>query len=116
MHTMSQRAHIFLPDDLLREIDALVGPRGRSAFLVETARKEVRRQKLLHVLESDKTAWHDADHTELTGGAGQWVRTIRRESEESRTRAASSAGLPVNLPTNLPANPSLKKKRGSRTS
>jgi hypothetical protein len=30
-----------MPEDLVREIDDLVGPRGRSAFLVETARNEV---------------------------------------------------------------------------
>ena len=52
MHTMpAKRAHILLPEDLLREIDSLVGPRGRNAFLVETARSEVRRQKLLQFLE-----------------------------------------------------------------
>ena len=39
----TRRAHVLLPEDLLREIDAIVGPRGRSAFLVETARNEVRR-------------------------------------------------------------------------
>jgi hypothetical protein len=34
----NRRAHILLPEDLAREIDALVGSRVRSAFLVETAR------------------------------------------------------------------------------
>ena len=37
--------------ELPREIDSLFGPRGRSAFLVETARSEVRRQELLKFLE-----------------------------------------------------------------
>lgn len=86
----TKRAHILLPDDLLREIDSLVGPRGRSAFLVETARNEVRRQKLLQFLEA-KTAdpvWKDRDHPELSAGADVWVRKQRRESDgrsESRT-------------------------------
>ena len=40
---MIHRAHVLLPEDLVREIDAIVGPRGRSAFLVETAREEIRR-------------------------------------------------------------------------
>ena len=40
-----------------REIDAMVGPRGRSAFLVETAREEMRRQQLLKVLESNEPVW-----------------------------------------------------------
>lgn len=79
----AKRAHVLLPDDLLREIDALVGPRGRSAFLVETARSEVRRQKLLQFLESKGPAWNSKkeDHPEMAEGAGAWVRKLRRESD-----------------------------------
>lgn len=79
----AKRAHVLLPDDLLREIDALVGPRGRSAFLVETARSEVRRQKLLQFLESKDPAWKnkEEDHPELAEGADAWVRKVRRESD-----------------------------------
>jgi len=55
----SRRAHVLLPEDLVKEIDSLVGPRGRSAFLVDTARNEVRRQKLLKFLESDTPAWKE---------------------------------------------------------
>jgi hypothetical protein len=76
-----KRAHVLLPEDLLREIDALVGPRGRSSFLVETARHEVRRQKLLHFLESKDLAWKDNDHPELAAGAAAWVHKLRTDSE-----------------------------------
>src|SRR5277367_193302 len=76
----TKRTHILLPKDLAREIDAIAGRRGRSAFLVETAREAVRRSKLLGFLESD-AGWKDADHPELAQGAGNWVRQIRRESE-----------------------------------
>jgi hypothetical protein len=90
----SKRAHVILPDDLLREIDSLVGPRGRSAFLVETARTEVRRQKLLQFLEGKSQArkgpaWKDEDHPELAEGVGTWVRKLRAESEgRARSRPA----------------------------
>jgi hypothetical protein len=78
----TRRAHILLPQDLVREIDAIVGPRGRSAFLVETAREAVRRKKLLQFLESGAPAWEDAAHPDLAqGGAAAWVRGLRRESE-----------------------------------
>jgi len=77
----TKRAHILLPDDLIREIDALVGPRGRSSFLVETARQEVRRQKLLQFLESDKPGWTDKNHPELANSAATWVHKLRAESE-----------------------------------
>jgi len=77
----THRAHILLPEDLLREIDAMVGQRGRSAFLVETARQEVRRRKLLSFLESEEPAWKDKDHPELAAGTDTWVGQLRRESE-----------------------------------
>lgn len=77
----SKRAHILLPQELVREIDAIVGPRGRSAFLVETAREAVRRRKLLQFLESDAPGWKDAEHPELSHGSGAWVRQLRQESD-----------------------------------
>jgi len=77
----AKRAHVLLPHDLVKEIDSIVGPRGRSAFLVETAREAVRRRKLLRFLESDTPAWKDADHPELGRSAAEFVREFRRESE-----------------------------------
>jgi hypothetical protein len=82
MHT--HRAHILLPEDLVHEIDALVGPRGRSAFLVETARNEVRRQKLLRFLDSKDPAWKDENHPELKKGTESWVSNLRKESDRIR--------------------------------
>jgi len=82
----SKRAHILLPHDLVKEIDSIVGPRGRSAFLVETAREAVRRKKLLRFLDSDAPSWSDADHPELGRSAAEFVRGLRQESETKRTR------------------------------
>jgi hypothetical protein len=73
----TQRAHILLPADLLSEIDALVGPRGRSAFLVETARAELRRRKLLKFLESDEPVWRPEDHPDIGDDATCWVKQLR---------------------------------------
>lgn len=82
----TRRAHILLPHDLAREIDAIVGPRGRSAFLVETAREAVRRKKLLCFLESDASAWNDKDHPELARGSAAWVRRLRKERKSPRAK------------------------------
>jgi hypothetical protein len=90
-HTHTRRAHILLPDDLAREIDALVGSRGRSAFLVETAREAVRRRKLLHFLDGNEPAWNDRDHPELARGSDTWVRNLRQENEK---RAGKTARRP----------------------
>ena len=44
----AETTHIYLrlPAKLKREIDALAGPRGRSAFFVAAAEQELRRRKL----------------------------------------------------------------------
>ena len=83
--TAVRRAHILLPQELVGEIDAIVGARKRSAFLVETARAEIRRRKLLQFLESEEPAWKDQDHPELARGSAAWVRGLR---QEGRTRSA----------------------------
>jgi hypothetical protein len=40
-----KRAHVLLREGLVREIDAIAGRRGRSAFLVKTAEDAVRRTR-----------------------------------------------------------------------
>ncbi len=73
------RAHIVLPESLIRDIDALVGPRGRSAFLVESAQLEVQRRQLLQFLQDETPAWKDEAHPELAQGSSAWVRSLRNE-------------------------------------
>ncbi|MBV9670424.1 MAG: hypothetical protein JOZ43_05660 [Acidobacteriales bacterium] len=80
----TRRAHIVLPDDLIHDIDQLVGSRGRSAFLVETARNEVRRRKLLEILRKPNPIWKDKNHPELTKGSYQHVRAMRDRDEALR--------------------------------
>ena len=86
MYVSTIRTHVLLPEDLVREIDALVGPRGRSAFIVETARDAVRRKRLLEFLDSEEPVWKDEDHPEVANGAAQWVQKIRRESDRASRR------------------------------
>jgi len=82
-----KRAHVLLPEDLAREIDAIAGPRGRSAFLVQTATEAVRRRKLLDFLADTNAVWKDEDHPELREGSAKWVRRLRRESDRKRLKS-----------------------------
>lgn len=68
-----------LPEDLLADIDALVGPRGRSAFLIEVLREEVRRRRLLEILGSKEPILKDEDYPEFRDGAEAWVSKMREE-------------------------------------
>jgi hypothetical protein len=78
----TRRAHVVLPAELIAEIDSEVGPRGRSAFLAEVARRELNKRKLLAFLSNPEPAWKDEDHPELAAlGTNEWVRNLRYESD-----------------------------------
>lgn len=76
----AKRTHIVIPSQLVSQIDTLVGTRGRSAFLIQAAVKELARLRQLRALEAAAGAWKDKDHPELKQGADRWVRKMRRES------------------------------------
>ena len=75
------RVHVVMPQKLAEDIDELVGPRGRSAFLVGLAQAEVRKRRLLAFIEDDTPAWKDEDHPELADGAYAWVKKMRQEDQ-----------------------------------
>jgi hypothetical protein len=88
------RAHVVLPAKLAKEIDELVGPRGRSAFLVEVASAEVRRRQLKAFLERREPAWKDEDHPEIAAlGAAAWVRQQRDEKSERQRDLEEKLGV-----------------------
>lgn len=81
-----KRTHVVLPADLLAEIDALVGRRGRSAFLAEILRPEVQRRKLLAAFREAKGCWKIDEHPELRDGSEAWVERLRAENDNRLSR------------------------------
>jgi hypothetical protein len=86
----NKRTHIVIPEELAGEIDETVGKRRRSNFLVEAARRELRRLRMLRALDLARGAWRDEDHPELRKGSEQWVRQLRK-SEARRFRRVTSS-------------------------
>lgn len=80
----SLRAHVVIPQDLLREVDALVGNRKRSDFFVEAAREKIERMKLRMAAHELAGFLKDADtpHWETPEATSEWVRSLRLESDE----------------------------------
>jgi len=75
----TKRTHIVIPQELVAEIDTVVGKRGRSAFLTQAAEKELMRLRQLKALGTAAGSWKDEDHPELKQGAAKWVKKLRRE-------------------------------------
>jgi len=76
---MSVRIHVILPEELVAEIDELVGPRRRSEFIAETLEAAVRRERFRDALArtagrldlSDYPEWSTPEKT------ADWVRRSR---------------------------------------
>ncbi|HVA81484.1 MAG TPA: hypothetical protein VNF29_11215 [Candidatus Binataceae bacterium] len=82
----AKRTHIILPEELAAGIDAIVGQRGRSRFIVRAASDELRRQQQHRALEAAGGAWKDRDHPELARGARTWVARMRADSDQRLSR------------------------------
>jgi hypothetical protein len=78
---MNKRTHVIIPEQLVKDIDRLVGSRQRSAFLTEAAEEKLMRYRQIAAIKAAAGAWKDKDHPELKHGAGKWVAKLRREDE-----------------------------------
>jgi len=80
------RTHIIIPKDLVADVDRLVGARHRSAFVAEAVAEKVARERLREAAHrlGGSLADKDIPGWESTESAAEWVRALRRESEERR--------------------------------
>ncbi len=78
----TKRTHIVIPEDLVAQIDTIVGKRGRSSFRTQAAEKELMRLRQLKAIEAAAGSWKDKDHPELKRGAAKWVDKLRRQDEK----------------------------------
>ena len=84
-----RRAHVVLPDELLREIDARVGQRHRSEFIQEAiaeklnylARIEAFRRVAGSIADGEVPEWDTRESTE------KWLRELRGGCEPDHTPA-----------------------------
>src|SRR5690348_9562731 len=87
-----KRTHIFLPDQMVRRIDTVVGSKGsRSSFIVQAAEKELVRHEQIAALKSAAGSWTDDKHPELKQGAAKWVKTLRRDYEDRFKKVTAAA-------------------------
>lgn len=85
------RTTITLPAEVLREVDAIAGPRGRSAYIGEVVARQVRRDRQRRVFEENFGA--------LAGKPGQmspdevlhFVRQLRSEDRDRSSERDPSA-------------------------
>jgi len=78
---MNKRTHVVLSEQLVKDIDTVVGSRQRSSFLTRAAERELTRIRQLKALDT-VIPWNDKDYPELKQGAAKWVRKLRQETDD----------------------------------
>ena len=71
------RMHIELDDALVQELDAVTGPRGRSAFVRQAIERALEQERRWRSLDEAAGALADSRH-EWDGHTADWVRDQRR--------------------------------------
>ncbi len=83
--TVRIATNLSLPKDLVEEIDAVAGKRNRSAFVEETLRQRLRRERVRRAWEGVRGAWAGKGPPEWDepDGVANWVRVLRAEETDS---------------------------------
>lgn len=76
------RTNVTLPEELLREVDELAGPRGRSQFVAEAVTAKVKRERLRRALDAARGSWIGTSSYMTPDEAYRWVRSMREEDDD----------------------------------
>jgi len=76
---MNVRTNLLLPEDLVREVDRLAGPRNRSRYVAEALEARLRRDRLREAVEATAGVWRDRDPWGSSEAVVAWVRGLRSE-------------------------------------
>ena len=83
MERSHMRAHMIIPEEVIAEVDELVGSRQRSKFVTEAVREKLGRERLARELDrvAGSLANVDIPGWETPEAATEWVRSSRRASD-----------------------------------
>ena len=85
---MNKRTHVVLSEQLVKDIDHLIGARQRSSFLTQAAERELMRLRQLKALD-ELVPWDEKQHPELKQGVAKYVRKLRRQDEQRFKKVTS---------------------------
>lgn len=76
------RTNVTIPEELLREVDELAGPRGRSQFVADAVAARVKRERLRKALDASRGVFVGTEWQMTPDEAYRWVRSMREEDDE----------------------------------
>lgn len=89
---MLMRTHLRLPEELVREVDQIVGARQRSRFVEEAIRNQLKREKMAAALRNTAGSLRgDYPEWESPERVSAWV-AEGREEDEARLEQKLASG------------------------
>jgi metal-responsive CopG/Arc/MetJ family transcriptional regulator len=76
------RTNLTLPDDLMRQVDELAGPRGRSRYVAEAVAQRVRRDRLGKAINDSAGVLKGTPHEMSREQVTAWVDDLRTEETD----------------------------------
>ena len=76
------RTNLTLPEELLREVDELAGPRGRSQFVADAVKARVKRERLRRAIDGTRGASIGTPSYMTPEESYRWIRSMRDEDND----------------------------------
>jgi len=80
--TKLARTNVTLPEELMREVDGLAGPRGRSQFVADAVAFKVKRERLRRALDASRGVFVGGRNHMTPDEAYRWVRSMREDDDD----------------------------------
>jgi metal-responsive CopG/Arc/MetJ family transcriptional regulator len=76
------RTNLTLPEDLLRQVDELAGPRGRSRYVAEAVSQRLRRDRLRRAIDESAGTLRTRGRGMSRAQVSKWVDDLRSEETD----------------------------------
>jgi metal-responsive CopG/Arc/MetJ family transcriptional regulator len=76
------RTNLTLPAELLEEVDAMAGPRGRSRYVAEAVAQRLRRDRLGQAIHDTSGILAGTAHGMSRAQVSRWVERLRSEESD----------------------------------
>ena len=76
------RTNLTLPEELMREVDELAGPRGRSRYVAEAVAQRVKRDRLGKAIQESAGVMKGKPGAMIPEQVTKWVASLRSEETD----------------------------------
>jgi metal-responsive CopG/Arc/MetJ family transcriptional regulator len=76
------RTNLTLPEELMREVDQLAGPRGRSRYVAEAVAQRVKRDRLGRAIQDTAGILKGTPHQVSRREVSRWIEELRSEQSD----------------------------------